>query len=69
MVSQAKLLLLAALWLLGRWEPPGKGDLMRMLALGILRLGLNTTLFGLGVGMITALIYASTPLRGMLLGT
>ena len=66
------LLLLTLLRLLGRWEPLGKGDLLRLAALGIVGVGLNNVLFTFGVGTTTAsntaLIYATPPLWGMLLG-
>ncbi len=66
------LLLLALLRLLGRWEPVGKGDLLRLAALGVVGVGLNNVLFTFGVGVTsasnTALIYATPPLWGMLLG-
>ncbi len=66
------LLLLALLRLLGRWKPLGKGDLLRLAALGIVGVGLNNVLFTFGVGTTTAsntaLIYATPPLWGMLLG-
>ena len=68
----AGLLLLALLRLLGRWEPLGKGDLLRLAVLGIVGVGLNNVLFTFGVGTTTAsntaLIYATPPLWGMLLG-
>ncbi len=68
----AGLLLLFILRLLGRWEPLGKGDLLRLAALGIVGVGLNNVLFTFGVGTTTAsntaLIYATPPLWGMLLG-
>ena len=68
----AGLLLLALLRLLGRWEPLGKGDLLRLAALGIVGVGLNNVLFTFGVGVTTAsntaLIYATPPLWGMLVG-
>ncbi len=68
----AGLLLLFILRLLGRWEPLEKGDLLRLSALGIVGVGLNNVLFTFGVGTTTAsntaLIYATPPLWGMLLG-
>ncbi len=68
----AGLLLLALLRLLGWWEPLGKGDLLRLAVLGIVGVGLNNVLFTFGVSTTTAsntaLIYATPPLWGMLLG-
>ena len=68
----AGLLLLVILRLLGRWEPLGRRDLASMAALGIVGVGLNNVLFTFGVGTTsasnTALIYATPPLWGMLLG-
>ncbi len=70
--AMAGLLLLVLLRLLGQWEPVGKGDLLRLAALGIVGVGLNNVLFTFGVGVTsasnTALIYATPPLWGMLLG-
>ena len=68
----AGILLMVILRLLGRWEPLGRRDLASLAALGIVGVGLNNVLFTFGVGTTsasnTALIYATPPLWGMLLG-
>ncbi len=68
----AGLVLLPVALLLGRGREVGRRDLLSMAGVGFIGVGLNNVAFTLGVSMTTAsetaLIYAATPIWGILLG-